>query len=125
MISRWLINILALVIVLQSVVAIGDAIHADHSPALDHAHTHAPHGHSHDAVTLDKNTLESESLSTANDPSQDQPADHNHHTHAQFQIMLNAEGTNTTILVNGAPLSDYQVSHTSVSLPSLLRPPIA
>jgi len=121
MISRWLIHVLALVIVLQSTVAIGGAIHADHSEALQHQHTHAVHEHSHELGAADKSVQESEPRSIASSPSHDHPADH---SHAPLQIMLTGEQTDITVLVNSESLPDYKASHTSISLPSLLRPPI-
>ncbi|WP_339616313.1 hypothetical protein [uncultured Gilvimarinus sp.] len=125
MINRWLINVLALVIVLQSAVAIGGAIHADHSEALQHQHTHTQHEHSHELGAADKSVQESEPSSITSNPSQDHPADHCHHTHAQLQITLIGEQMDITVLANSELLSDYKASHTSISLPSLLRPPIA
>lgn len=120
--NRWLTIVLALVIALQSLAAIGD-INQPHYPATPyHAHDH---GHSHEDVLLDSVTLEMEESSTSSDPSRDHASDHCHQNHAHFHMVLVSAATDIAVLSAGQRLSDYQARHTSVIPPSLFRPPIA
>jgi hypothetical protein len=113
--NRWLTIVLALVIALQSLIAIGDTQQLHYS-ATPH------HEHSHDDLVLDSVTLEMEESSN---PSQDHAPDHCHHYHAHCHMALVSLTTNIAVFSAGQGLSDYQVSHASVIPSSLFRPPIA
>lgn len=122
MTNRWLAIVLVLVIALQSVVAIGDAIQPHHSAAFHQAHDHE---HSHEGIFVDSYALEVEPSSTSSDPSLDHSSDHSHQNHAHFHMVLVNAATAIAVLAAGQRLSDYQASHRSVTQPSLFRPPIA
>ena len=119
--NRWVTIVLALVIALQSLAAIGDT-NQPHPATPHHAHNHE---HSHEDVVIDSVTLEMEESSTSSDPSRDHSSDHGHLNHAHFYMVLLSAATDIAVLSAGQRLSDYQASHTSVIPPSLFRPPIA
>ena len=120
--NRWVTIVLALVIALQSVVAIGDAIQPHYLEALHHAHDHE---YSHERIFVDSGALEIEPSSTSSDPSLDHSSDHCHQNHVHFYMVVVSAATNIAVLAAAQRLSDYQASHTSVIPPSLFRPPIA
>ena len=120
--NRWLTIVLALVIALQSLIAIGDTQQLHYSATLHYAHDHE---HSHDDLVLGSVTLEMEESSNSSNPSQDHAPDHCHHYHAHCHMALVSPTTNIAVLSAGQGLSDYQASHTSVIPSSLFRPPIA
>ena len=120
--NRWLTIVLALVIALQSLAAIGDTQQPHYSATPHHAHDHE---HSHEDVVLDSVTLEVGESSNSSSPSQDHAPDHCHHYHAHCHMALVSPTTNIAVLSAGLGLSDYQASHASVIPSSLFRPPIA
>jgi|AZII01.1.fsa_nt_gi hypothetical protein len=114
-INRWLTVLLALVIALQSLAAIGDTSRPHYPATLDHAH---------EDLVLNSVTLGMEE-SSSSDPSRDHVSDHCHQNHSHCHMVLVSAASNISILSAGQGLSDYQASHTSVIPPSLFRPPIA
>jgi len=119
--NRWLVVVLALVVALQSLAAIGDT-NQPHPATPHHAHNHE---HSHEDVVIDSVTLEMEESSTSSDPSPDHSSDHSHQNHAHFHVVLVSVATDIVISAGGQLLSACQASHNSVTSPSLFRPPIA
>lgn len=120
--NRWITIVLALVIALQSMVAIGEAVQPHHPETLHPAHDHE---YSHERIFVDSGALEIEESSTSSDPSLDHSSDHCHQNHVHFYMVLVSAATNIAVLAAAQCLSDYQASHTSVMPPSLFRPPIA
>lgn len=114
--NLWLNILLALVVALQSLAAIGDASRPHHPATLHYAHDHE---HSHAGV------LEAESSRISSSLSFDQSSDHCHQNHANFHTMLVTVATDIIVSPIGLRWSDYLAIHTSVTSPSLFRPPIA
>lgn len=120
MMNRWLTIVLALLIALQSVAAIGDANRPHHPEALHHIYDHE---HSQ-GEGLDSGTVDS-AQSSRSGSSLDHSSDHCHQNHAHFHVMLVSTATDIVVSSAGQGLSGYQANHTSVIPPSLFRPPIA
>lgn len=112
----WLTLVLALVIALQSLAAIGET-----------AHHLAPsqHEHAHEGINIDSAAPELAEPSDSSNPSLDHSSDHCHHNHSHFLMALLNAAADIAVLLTGQHSSDYQASHTSVIPPSLFRPPIA
>ncbi len=117
--NRWVTIVLAMVIALQSLVAIGDINQPHYSTTPHH-----DHGHSHEVAVIDSSTLGTDPSSFSSDTSLDHSSDHNHQNHAHFHMVL-VSGTDITVLSAGQLLPDYQAQHMSIIPPSLFRPPIA
>jgi lipopolysaccharide export system protein LptC len=118
--NRWVTIVLALVIALQSLAAIGDTNQPHYSTTLHHDHEH-----SQEVAVIDFSALGTESSSFLSDSSPDHSSDHSYQNHAHFHVVLVSAATDIAVLSAGQRLSDYQASHTSVIPPSLFRPPIA
>ncbi|MFI8742163.1 hypothetical protein ACQKD8_19285 [Pseudomonas sp. NPDC077405] len=118
--NRWLTIVLALVIALQSLAAIGGT-NQSHHPATPHH----DHEHSHEVGVIKSSTPDAEPSSSSLDPSRDHASDHCHQNHAHFHMVLVSAATDIAVLSAGRRLSDYQASHISVTSRSLFRPPIA
>ena len=118
--NRWVTIVLALVLALQSLAAIGDTNQPHYSTTPHHDHEH-----SQDAAVIDFSALGTESSSFLSDSSPDHSSDHSHQNHAHFHVVLVSVATDIVISAGGQLLSAYQASHNSVTSPSLFRPPIA
>lgn len=118
--NRWVTIVLALVIALQSLAAIGDTNQPHYSTTPHHDHEH-----SHEVGVIKSGISYTEPSSSSSDPSRDHASDHCHHNHAHFHVVLVSAATDIAVLSAGRRLSDYQARHTSVIPPSLFRPPIA
>jgi|TARA_R100000655_G_scaffold102431_1_gene148246 hypothetical protein len=120
--SRWSTIILALVIALQSVVAIGDVVQPHHLKAPQHTHEYE---HSHSSVVIESSIPDAEQSSTSSETPLDHSSDHCHQNHCHFHMALIDAAIDMANLSADQHLSDYQANHTSITPPSLFRPPIA
>lgn len=117
MMKRYLTIVLALVIALQSLVAIGDA--------AQHHLVPAHHEHAHEGINLDAASPELAEPSDSSNPSPDHSSDHCHQHHSHFHMALLTATTDIAMQSNEQHSPNYQACHTSVIPPSLFRPPIA
>lgn len=140
--SRWLTTLLALVIALQSLLAIGD-VNLPHHPAAPHhsySHEHSP------GTRLDHSDVpDSAQAASSSAPASEQFSEHSpehstkhnaehcvencvercHQNHAHIHLVMAHAVTDIAAVSANQSLPDYQVDHTSTTLSSLFRPPIA
>ena len=114
MIKRCFIVAMTLLIALQSVASIAYETQP-HNPAMPHYDAH-----SHESADFS-----SENQATKSSPgSPSHSADHGHHSHSCFHMVLLGTLTNISGLTAGIVLSDYQANFTTGVQSSLFRPPI-
>ena len=114
MIKRCFIVAMTLLIALQSMASIAYEAQP-HNPAMPH----------HDEHSHESADFFSENQATKSSPdSRSHSADHCHHSHSCFHMVLMGTLTNIFGLTAGIVLSDYQVNFTTGVQSSLFRPPI-
>lgn len=115
MVKRCFIMVMTLLIALQSVASIAYEAQP-HNPAMPHYDEH-----SHQSADF-------KSENQASKPSPDSPghsADHCHHSHSCFHMVLMGTLPNIFGLAAGIVRSDYQDNFTTRVQSSLFRPPIS
>ncbi|AXS83055.1 MULTISPECIES: hypothetical protein [Marinobacter] len=121
MIRHYLTCLLALLIALQSAVAMADT-HRFHQSGTEHLefdHTHPPTDTPNNSQ-LAKQTANQPDLSLYD-------CRHCCHCHGQVQgaVVLTGAASHLAVLLSGNGQADYQANLTSGIFPSLFRPPIA
>lgn len=115
MIKRCLVVIMTLLIALQSVVSIA----YETQP-----HNHAmPHHDQHSNDSVDSGKENETTTSSPNSPAHS--ADHCHHSHSCFHMVLLGTLTSIFDATTSTELFNYQANLTAGVQPPLFRPPIA
>lgn len=119
MVKCWLAIAMALLLILQPLLAIGDAdqLHHPNTPVYAIAHDH-----SHEAIPVGSGDLQA---GDSSDRSLNHASDHCHQNHAHFHIALTSETADIAVSSIGQKLPDYRASPASAALSSLFRPPIS
>jgi len=117
MIRHCLTCLLALLIVLQSVVAMADAFqfHQSGTEHLEFDHLHQPTDTQNDSKLAKQ----------ASDKLEQSVYDCHHCCHCHGSVVLTVAASHSAALFSGNGQADYQANLTSGISPSLFRPPIA